>query len=54
MKRMSLLTLGLWCAAATAAPAKPNIIHIHADDHRSDGVRALGNEILQTPHLDTL
>ena len=33
---------------------KPNILHIHADDHRPDGLRALGNPSLQTPHLDSL
>lgn len=39
-------------AAALARP--PNILHLHADDHRPDGLRALGNPILETPHLDTL
>ena len=38
--------------AATAA--KPNILHIHADDHRPDGLHALGNPLLQTPNLDSL
>jgi len=37
-----------------AAPAKPNILHIHADDHRPDGLRALGNPLLVTPNLDSL
>ena len=32
----------------------PNILHIHADDHRPDGLRALGNPLLVTPNLDTL
>ncbi|MFM1748809.1 MAG: hypothetical protein RLZZ188_2475 [Verrucomicrobiota bacterium] len=32
----------------------PNILHIHADDHRADGLHALGTEVLRTPHLDTL
>ena len=42
-------------AAETPKPVtKPNILHIHADDHRPDGLRALGNPTLQTPHLDTL
>ena len=39
-------------SAAEARP--PNILHIHADDHRADGLHALGNELLQTPNLDTL
>ncbi|MEI6236050.1 MAG: sulfatase-like hydrolase/transferase, partial [Planctomycetota bacterium] len=33
---------------------KPNILHIHADDHRADGLHALGTALLQTPNLDTL
>ena len=41
-------------AFAAPAPAKPNILHINADDHRADGLRALGNPVLQTPHLDAL
>lgn len=40
-----------WTLAATG---KPNILHIHADDHRADGLHALGNPILHTPNLDTL
>ena len=41
-------------AFAASAPMKPNILHINADDHRADGLRALGNPVLQTPHLDAL
>jgi arylsulfatase A-like enzyme len=37
-----------------ATAAKPNILHIHADDHRPDGLRALGNPLLVTPNLDSL
>lgn len=37
-----------------ASQKKPNILHIHADDHRADGLRALGNKILHTPNLDAL
>ncbi len=37
-----------------AALDKLNILHIHADDHRPDGLRALGNKLLKTPNLDTL
>lgn len=33
---------------------RPNILHIHADDHRADGLRALGNPLLHTPNLDSL
>jgi len=43
-------------ATLHAAPAttKPNILHIHADDHRPDGLLALGNPLLVTPNLDSL
>ena len=39
---------------ADPQPIKLNILHIHADDHRPDGLRALGNPLLQTPNLDSL
>jgi arylsulfatase A-like enzyme/lysophospholipase L1-like esterase len=36
-------------------PRRPlNILHIHADDHRADGLGALGSPALQTPNLDRL
>lgn len=42
-------------AAAVAAPPRPpNILHLHADDHRADGLHALGTAVLHTPNLDTL
>lgn len=44
----------LGCLSCDAFAAKPNILHIHADDYRADGLRALGNSDLQTPNLDTL
>jgi len=40
--------------AADQAAIKPNILHIHADDHRPDGLHALGTPLLQTPNLDSL
>jgi arylsulfatase A-like enzyme len=40
--------------AANQAPMKLNILHIHADDHRPDGLHALGTPLLQTPNLDSL
>ena len=50
-----------WCFALAGlaslnilAADKPNLLHIHADDHRPDGLHALGNKVLQTPNLDTL
>jgi arylsulfatase A-like enzyme len=52
-----LLALLLWlphsCLQAAKA-GRPNILHIHADDHRPDGLGALGNPLLQTPNLDSL
>lgn len=40
--------------AAVQPPIKRNILHIHADDHRADGLHALGTPLLQTPNLDAL
>ena len=53
------IALALLCASVPlrethAAGSRPNILHIHADDHRADGLHALGNPLLQTPNLDTL
>ena len=33
---------------------RPNILHIHADDMRADGLQALGNPNVKTPNLDSL
>lgn len=56
--RLRLLpVLVLLASAATLAAAgegKFNILHINADDHRADGLHALGNEVLKTPNLDKL
>jgi arylsulfatase A-like enzyme len=41
-------------ALVAAEKSRPNILHIHADDHRADGLHALGNAQLVTPNLDTL
>jgi arylsulfatase A-like enzyme len=49
-----LASLLLTPLALALAAAPPNILHIHADDHRADGARALGNPLLITPHLDSL
>jgi arylsulfatase A-like enzyme len=46
-----------WLAAPflpAATPPRPNILHIHADDHRADGLGALGNPVLRTPQLDEI
>jgi len=42
------------CFAAQLGAARPNILHIHADDHRADGLGALGAPGLITPNLDAL
>lgn len=47
----SLLSLAV---QLSAAGSKLNILHLHADDHRADGLHTLGNALLQTPNLDTL
>jgi arylsulfatase A-like enzyme len=39
---------------AEAAVRKPNILFILADDHRPDGLGALGNAVVKTPNLDGL
>jgi arylsulfatase A-like enzyme len=52
---LSLSSLPSLTSAAPSSPSRlPNILHLHADDHRADGLHALGNDILQTPNLDTL
>ncbi len=49
----SFAALAMSGLTAVGAP-KPNILHIHADDHRPDGLHALGNKVIKTPNLDTL
>jgi arylsulfatase A-like enzyme len=50
-----LAALGLAVPSTFGAVApRPNILHIHTDDHRADGLGALGNPVLQTPHLDAV
>lgn len=48
------LLLAFVTGSAAAEKPKLNLVHFHADDHRPDGLRALGNPLLQTPNLDTL
>ncbi len=52
----TLTGLALIGSNATQAQASkyPNIIHIHTDDHRPDGLHSLGNPLLITPNLDLL
>lgn len=51
---LSVLLGVLMTAAAVAAPAPPNILFLFNDDHRADGLGALGTPLIQTPHLDRL
>lgn len=49
---LAFLAVVMLSPVATLQADQPNILHIHADDHRPDGLRALGNPLLQTPNLD--
>ena len=52
---LAALFLSLLPIHADDAPVKRmNILHINADDHRADGVGALGNPVVKTPNLDAL
>lgn len=39
---------------ALPEPPKPNILHIHTDDQRPDGLHSLGTPLLVTPNLDAI
>lgn len=54
MKHTHALISALLLIPLAARAGQPNILHIHADDHRADGARALGNPLLITPNLDSL
>jgi arylsulfatase A-like enzyme len=55
MLRVALLVVvPVGFGAPLCAAPKPNILHIHADDHRADGLHALGTAALKTPNLDTI
>lgn len=51
---LSLIAFLFLGPLAALHAGKPNILHIHADDHRPDGAHALGTPLLQTPNLDAL
>lgn len=50
------LALTAWChGSQPAAPSRrPNILLLLTDDHRWDALGCMGNEIIQTPHVDRL
>lgn len=41
-------------AAAEPAARRPNFVFLCSDDQRPDTIHALGNAVIQTPHLDRL
>ncbi len=49
-------TIGGWTPAPYVVPAggRPNVLVLFADDLRRDGVAALGEAGLRTPHMDSL
>lgn len=55
MNRRTFLTGAGSMAAASATGARPpNLVFLLTDDHRWDTLGAMGNPVIQTPHLDAL
>lgn len=54
MTKLFLLFAFLLSAASVAAADKPNILFLFADDQSWHTLGALGNDEIQTPHLDRL
>ncbi|MCA9055717.1 MAG: sulfatase-like hydrolase/transferase, partial [Planctomycetaceae bacterium] len=54
LRRLISVLLAMHTVASTLAAERPNVLFLFADDQRPDTVRALGNEIIRTPHLDRL
>ncbi len=55
MTRLTLLPFSLFLAGlATAAPEKPNIVLIYADDLGYGDLGCYGSTAIQTPHIDRL
>eukprot|EP01035_Chromulina_nebulosa_P045057 gene45057-61036_t len=50
----AFLLLPASATAASAAPARPNILFIFSDDHAQHAISAYGSKVNQTPHLDRL
>jgi arylsulfatase A-like enzyme len=58
LRLIGVLALAVGCATAPSRPGgsggKPNILFLFADDQSFEMIHALGNEELETPHLDRL
>lgn len=57
--RIAFIAVWLLCFApllATAAepPSRPNVVLFVVDDQRWDTLGCMGNEVVQTPHIDAL
>lgn len=56
MSRTLLLLIMLFVTLVgrTFATERPNVLFLFADDQRADTVAAFGNEVIQTPNLDSI
>jgi len=50
----ALLALPGGLTAAASSAKQPNILFVFADDQTFEGIRALGNDEIETPNLDKL
>lgn len=44
----------VWSAETSPAGRRPNVLFLFSDDQRPDTIHALGNRLIETPHLDRL
>ena len=51
---VACLTCRLPTPAEAGSPSRPNVLFLLADDLRPDTIAALGNPVVETPHLDSL
>ncbi|QTN33143.1 sulfatase [Akkermansiaceae bacterium] len=51
---LTALVAALFAGSALAAPGKPNVIVLYADDWRFDTLGCAGNPVVKTPNLDAL